>query len=56
MRLPVPNNDDVEEFKKLYRWKFKMELTDAEALDVATRFIQLYYLTKHEIHSIQSEE
>jgi len=56
MRLPVPSPQEVETFKQLYRRRFGVELTPAEALEVSTRFLQLYFLKAHAIHSIHEKK
>ena len=43
MSLPVPNAQEVQEFRRLYRETRGEEVSDAEALDLATRFLHFYY-------------
>lgn len=49
MRLPLPNEKEVEEFKRMYQQEFGVELTDAEALDAAIRLVQLVALLNMDI-------
>lgn len=56
MYLPVPNDKEVQRFKLLYKERFSVTLTDAEALDTATRLLQLFYLTSHAIYSLRKEK
>ena len=44
MNLPVPTPSEVTKFKELYRKHRGVELSDEEALDLATRYLQLFYL------------
>lgn len=44
MRLPLPNEEDVAKFAELYKKKTGIDLSPADALEAATRFLQLYYL------------
>ena len=43
MNLPVPNAKEVEQFKRLYLEHKGVELGDAEALELSTRFLQFFY-------------
>lgn len=56
MRLPVPSQKEVQEFRALYFRRFGVRLSPEEASEVATRFLQLYFLKYHAIHSIRPEE
>jgi len=56
LRLPVPNAQEVEEFRVLCERRFSVTLSSAEALDWATRLLHLFYLTSHEIYSLRQEE
>ena len=42
--LPIPSEGEVAKFKKLYVKHRGIELSDAEALDLSTRYLQLFYL------------
>lgn len=44
MRLPVPDAQEVQEFKRIYFEKFGILLMDAEAEHYAIRVVQLYYV------------
>jgi len=56
MRLPVPNAQEVESFRLLYKRRFGVSLSPEDALEVATRFLQLHFLKYHAIHTILPEE
>ncbi len=56
MRLPVPNREEALEFRTLYKEAFNVTLTEEQALDAATRIVQLVCLLGDEIHSIHKEE
>ena len=45
--LPIPNPDEVKQFQALYERKFGVVLTEAEALEVTTKALQLYYILNH---------
>jgi len=45
--LPTPNASEVEKFRQLYENRFNVKLTDAEALDVCTKALMLYYVKHH---------
>ena len=47
--LPVPNKEEVDEFKRLYLERFGVELTGEQALEVATRTLQLFYLKNYPV-------
>lgn len=42
--LPVPSPRAVAEFRKLYLEQFGAELNERDALETATRVLQIYYL------------
>ncbi len=44
MRLPVPDAEEVQEFKRIYFERFGIQLTGAEAEHCAIRVVQLYYI------------
>ncbi len=44
MRLPVPDAQEVQEFKRIYFERFGIQLTDAAAEHYAVRAVQLYYI------------
>jgi len=46
MRLPCPNAKEVAEFKKLWKEVVGQELSDADALEYATRLIHVYVLMR----------
>ena len=56
MRLPVPNADEVERFKDLYKRRLNVTLSDEEALDAATRLVQLACLMNNAIYPLRQEE
>lgn len=56
MRLPTPNPKQVESFKTLYRREFDVTLSQVEAAEISTQFLQLYYLLTHAVDSIRQEE
>ncbi len=47
IHLPVPTVAEVEEFKRLYRARFGIELSDQKALEEATRLVQYVFLVQH---------
>jgi hypothetical protein len=56
VRLPVPNAEEVGRFKALCRRRLKVTLSDDEALDAATRLVQLACLMNAEIYPLRQEE
>jgi len=42
--LPAPDADDLKEFQKLFRQRWGKDLDDKTALDLATRFLNLFAL------------
>lgn len=46
MELPIPNKEEVQEFKQLYKQRFGVELIDQEALDTAIRLVHVFTLLK----------
>jgi hypothetical protein len=47
MNLPIPKPEEVTRLTALYERKFGVILTDAEALEVTTKALQLYYVLRH---------
>ena len=43
MDIPTPNPVEIKEFKRLYSQFQGVELSDSEALDLATHGLQLYF-------------
>lgn len=56
MRLPMPSEEEIEQFRVLYQRKVGRLLTPGEAREAATRVLHFYFLTNYAIHSIQPEE
>jgi len=58
MNLPVPNAEEVERFKELYREHRGEDLDPDQALDLATRFLHFYYfcVTPVPEHMIKEKE
>jgi hypothetical protein len=50
MELPVPTPDQIETFRLLHERQFGVRLSQAEATDVATRFLQLYFILRNAFH------
>ena len=46
--LPVPNSDEVEEFRSLYRAKMGVELDAETALGLLTSLVGFFYLTHYD--------
>lgn len=55
MWLPVPTPKMVDEFRALVRREFQLELTEAEALDLATRFLQIYFLKTYAYRDLRPQ-
>ena len=45
--LPLPTPKEVQDFKKIYREKYGIEMTDKEAWDAATRTLRLFCLVTY---------
>ncbi|MCW3053465.1 MAG: hypothetical protein JWN14_2635 [Chthonomonadales bacterium] len=43
MNLPVPDAQEVTEFKRIYKEKRGIDLPDDEAYDLALRFLHFYF-------------
>ncbi len=56
MRLPMPNATEVEEFIHLYKEHFGVTLSSDEALDGATRTVQLFCLLNDAIYPLRTQE
>jgi hypothetical protein len=56
MGIPVPRPEEVAEFKRLYEEKYGETLTDAEALDGATRLIKYIFLTRHAVPALEKNK
>lgn len=56
MMLPVPNAVEVEEFRVLCERQLNEKLSNEESLEWATRFLQFFYLTSHEIYTLRQKE
>ncbi len=56
MRLPLPNADDVREFRDLYERRFSVTLSSAEAQELATAVVQLHFVKDHAILHLRQEE
>lgn len=56
MRLPLPNEKEVEQFRVLYQRKTGTVLTPVQAGEAARRVLHFYFLANYAIHSIQPEE
>lgn len=48
--LPFPNQEEVVSFRALCREKFDIEVTTLEALEVATKLAQIFYIQNFEGH------
>jgi len=48
LMLATPNAEEVEEFKNLYKKRFNVELTDKEARETATAYLQMFQLLTEE--------
>ncbi|MBV9471140.1 MAG: hypothetical protein JOZ57_18025 [Abitibacteriaceae bacterium] len=55
MNLPFPTQEAVEEFKQLYLQEFGKELSDEEAWEGATLFLQLFYLGTYGDRTVKKE-
>lgn len=53
--LPVPNAQEVEEFRVLCKGRIPVTLSCAEALDWAIRLLHLFYLTSYQIFFISAD-
>lgn len=42
--LPLPSDESVEEFRKLLKVEFGVELDDLEVKDAVTRLLQIYFI------------
>jgi hypothetical protein len=47
MNLPVPTKEQAEEFRRIYENEYGIALTPEEAMDGATRVLQLYYIVTY---------
>jgi hypothetical protein len=56
MRLPIPDSDEVRNFQILYKERFGVTLTNDEALDTATRLVQLVCLLNDAIYPLRQEK
>ena len=56
MQLPIPNPEEVQEFRDLYKSQFGVELTEEEALDQCTRLIHYVFLTRHALPHLHAQE
>ena len=56
MSLPVPNAQEVGRFKALYEARFCVKLSSAEALELTTKAVQLYYVKYHALLHLRSEK
>jgi hypothetical protein len=56
MRLPLPSPAEVEEFRLLYEKRFRVTLTPDEALETATRLVQLFCLLNDEIYPLRKKK
>jgi len=56
MTLPIPRLEEISAFKALYKSKFSLELSSEEALEVATKALQLYYVKHHALLHLRKEE
>ncbi len=45
--LPKPNEQEVDEFRKIYEEKLGLKLNGQEALEVATCVLQISYLRQY---------
>ena len=56
MHLPSPNAKEVQEFKRLYKERFGVELTDTEALDTVIRLAHLFTLLNSDLFPERSKD
>jgi hypothetical protein len=48
MTFPTPTLQEVEEFRRLFAERFLIELNSEEALEIASKYIQMYLIIRHE--------
>ena len=56
MRLPMPNAEEVDEFKVLYKKQTGVELTEQEAREAATILVHLFFIQHYGIHPLCPKE
>jgi len=52
MRLPIPNAKEVEEFRRLCKEQYNIDLNDQEAFEEATRLVHLICLLNDAIYPL----
>ena len=55
MWLPIPSPKGVEEFKALVKAEFGVELEPSEALELATRVLQIHLIKLYESSDLRKE-
>lgn len=52
----MPNAQEVEAFKTLYKAKFGLELSNEEAQEVARKVIGIVYVQRYSLLALRQEE
>lgn len=53
--LPVPNAEEVAQFRSLFLARFGVELSEEEAHDQARRLVQFVFLMQHALPYLQAQ-
>lgn len=56
MRLPTPNEQEVEELRALYKSQTGVELTRQRAHELGTMLLHIFYIKHYGIHPLCPEE